>query len=118
MRFIPAIRSSTQAKHVGASSASCRDRPLEQDDRMSSQPAHDLQDLETSARAGIGKFRQNAPGSFPIPKPISALMVAPTLDVGAADAGVVALVRILAGAGHRTTVVARAGRLVSDVTAA
>jgi glycosyltransferase involved in cell wall biosynthesis len=49
---------------------------------------------------------------------ISVLIVVPTLDVGAADAGAVELVRILAGAGHRVTVVSRAGRLVADVTAA
>ncbi len=49
---------------------------------------------------------------------IAVLIVVPTLDVGAADAGAVELVRILAGAGHRVTVVSRAGRLVADVTAA
>jgi glycosyltransferase involved in cell wall biosynthesis len=46
------------------------------------------------------------------------LIVVPTLDVGAADAGAVELVRILARAGFRTVVVSRAGRLVADVTAA
>jgi len=49
---------------------------------------------------------------------IAVLIVVPTLDVGAADAGAVELVRILAGAGHRVTVVSRAGRLVADITAA
>jgi glycosyltransferase involved in cell wall biosynthesis len=49
---------------------------------------------------------------------IVALIVVPTLDVGAADAGAVELVRILAGAGHHPIVVSRAGRLVADVTAA
>ena len=49
---------------------------------------------------------------------IAVLIVVPTLDVGAADAGAVELVRILSGAGHRVTVVSRAGRLVADVTAA
>jgi glycosyltransferase involved in cell wall biosynthesis len=49
---------------------------------------------------------------------MAVLIVVPTLDVGAADAGAVELVRILAGAGHRVTVVSRAGRLVADVTAA
>lgn len=85
---------------------------------MSSLPAHDLQERETSSRAGLARTKQNTPENSLIPEPISALMVAPTLDIGAADAGVAALVRILAGAGHRATVVARAGRLVSDVTAA
>ena len=46
------------------------------------------------------------------------LVVVPTLDGGAADAGAVELVRILASAGFRTIVVSRAGRLVADVTAA
>lgn len=50
--------------------------------------------------------------------PISALIVVPTLDVGAADAGAVALARILSQAGHRVTVVSRPGRLAADVTAA
>ncbi len=50
--------------------------------------------------------------------PIGALIVVPTLDVGAADAGAVALARILSQAGHRATVVSRPGRLAADVTAA
>jgi len=50
--------------------------------------------------------------------PISALTVVPTLDVGAADAGAVALARTLSQAGHRAVVVSRPGRLAADVTAA
>ncbi len=50
--------------------------------------------------------------------PTTVLIVVPTLDVGAADAGAVELVRILAGSGFRPVVVSRAGRLVADVTAA
>ncbi|HWU27421.1 MAG TPA: glycosyltransferase [Rhizomicrobium sp.] len=46
------------------------------------------------------------------------LIVVPTLDGGAADAGAVELVRILSRAGHRAIVVSRAGRLVPEVTAA
>jgi glycosyltransferase involved in cell wall biosynthesis len=49
---------------------------------------------------------------------IAVLVVVPTLDGGAADAGAVELVRILAGAGYRPIVVSRAGRLVADVTTA
>jgi glycosyltransferase involved in cell wall biosynthesis len=49
---------------------------------------------------------------------MAVLIAVPTLDVGAADAGAVELVRILSGAGHRVTVVSRAGRLVADITAA
>ncbi len=48
---------------------------------------------------------------------IRVLIVAPSLDGGAADAGAVELTRILHGAGHRATVVSRAGRLAADVTA-
>jgi glycosyltransferase involved in cell wall biosynthesis len=44
------------------------------------------------------------------------MIVTPTLDVGAADAGAVELTRILCGAGHAVTVVSRAGRLVADIT--
>ncbi len=50
--------------------------------------------------------------------PITALIVVPTLDGGAADAGALELVRILCHAGHRAIVVSRAGRLVADVAAA
>src|SRR6188474_3302225 len=46
------------------------------------------------------------------------LVVVPTLDVGAADAGAVELVRILSSAGFRTIIVSRAGRLVTDITTA
>jgi len=50
--------------------------------------------------------------------PITVLIVVPTLDGGAADAGALELVRILMNAGHRAIVVSRAGRLVADVSAA
>jgi len=49
--------------------------------------------------------------------PIGILIVVPTLDGGAADAGAVELTRILRGAGHRPVVVSQPGRLVADVTA-
>ncbi len=49
--------------------------------------------------------------------PMSVLIAAPTLDVGAADSGAVGLVRILTAAGHRAIVASHAGRLVADVTA-
>ncbi|MDO9412087.1 MAG: glycosyltransferase [Pseudolabrys sp.] len=51
-------------------------------------------------------------------KPITVMIVVPTLDIGAAEIGAVELVRILQGAGHRAIVVARAGRLLADITAA
>jgi glycosyltransferase involved in cell wall biosynthesis len=50
--------------------------------------------------------------------PITVLIVVPTLDGGASDAGAVELVRILSDAGHHAIVVSRAGRLVADVTTA
>jgi glycosyltransferase involved in cell wall biosynthesis len=50
--------------------------------------------------------------------PLTVLIVVPTLDGGASDAGAIELVRILGSAGHRTIVASRAGRLVADVTAA
>src|SRR5450759_2720637 len=50
--------------------------------------------------------------------PITVLIVVPTLDGGAADAGALELVRILGQAGHHAIVASRAGRLVADVTAA
>lgn len=59
-----------------------------------------------------------AKASEPALGSIAVLVVVPTLDVGAADAGAVEVVRILASAGYRPVVVSRAGRLVADVTAA
>jgi glycosyltransferase involved in cell wall biosynthesis len=50
--------------------------------------------------------------------PIGVLIVVPTLDGGASDAGAVELGRILASAGHSAILVSRAGRLVADATTA
>ena len=50
--------------------------------------------------------------------PVTVLIVVPSLDIGAADAGAVELARILTQAGSRAIVVSRAGRLVADVAAA
>lgn len=49
---------------------------------------------------------------------LTVLIVTPTLDGGASDAGAVELTRILGAAGYRAVVVSQAGRLVADVTAA
>ncbi len=46
------------------------------------------------------------------------LIVLPTLEGGASDAGAVELVRILVNGGYHPIVAAAAGRLVSDITAA
>jgi glycosyltransferase involved in cell wall biosynthesis len=50
--------------------------------------------------------------------PFTVLIVVPTLDGGAPDAGALELVRILGSAGHRAIVASCPGRLVADVTAA
>ena len=68
--------------------------------------------MRTVFRRECARYLLHAPTS------VTVLIVVPTLDGGAADAGAVELVRILAEAGHRTVVVSRAGRLVADVTAA
>lgn len=54
----------------------------------------------------------------PARDPIAILIVAPTLDGGAADVGALGLVHILTAAGHRAIVASQAGRLVADMTAA
>ena len=74
-----------------------------------------------NARAASVKSRsdrRDAPAKGAAREPITVLIVVPTLDGGAADAGAVELTRILRQAGHRAIVVSRAGRLVADVTAA
>jgi glycosyltransferase involved in cell wall biosynthesis len=48
---------------------------------------------------------------------LTALIVVPSLELGAADAGAVGLVRVLAQSGNRVVVASRAGRLVADVSA-
>ncbi|RDV04114.1 glycosyltransferase [Undibacter mobilis] len=48
-------------------------------------------------------------------KPITVLIVVPTLDEGSAEYGAVELVRILKSAGHHAIVAARSGRLIGDV---
>jgi glycosyltransferase involved in cell wall biosynthesis len=49
-------------------------------------------------------------------RPLTVLVVAPTLHAGAADAGAVDLVRILTGNGHRVIVASNGGRLEDEVT--
>lgn len=50
--------------------------------------------------------------------PLTALIVVPSLDAGAADAGVVELVRILAAAGHKPIVLSRGGRMENEIPGA
>jgi glycosyltransferase involved in cell wall biosynthesis len=58
------------------------------------------------------------PNAAAAERPLVALIVVPTLDAGAAEAGAVELVRILAGAGHHPIVVSRGGRMQTDIAAA
>jgi glycosyltransferase involved in cell wall biosynthesis len=51
-------------------------------------------------------------------RPLTALILAPTLHAGAADAGAIDLVRILRRNGHRAIVVSNGGRLEGEVAAA
>ena len=70
--------------------------------------------LATNRRVKADDFPSGAP--IGTPASVTVLIVAPTLDVGAADAGAVQVARILAKAGHRAVVVSSAGRLVADVS--
>ena len=80
---------------------------------MSSLPASEIPAVEARpvARAGITHTSETR-------DPITVLIVIPSLDAGAADAGAVDLTRLLTAAGHRAIVASRPGRLVADVTAA
>jgi glycosyltransferase involved in cell wall biosynthesis len=49
--------------------------------------------------------------------PLTILIATPTLQAGAADAGVVELTRVLASAGHEPIVVSRGGRLTREIHA-
>ena len=51
-------------------------------------------------------------------RPLTALVVVPTLHAGAADAGAIDLVRILDRNGHRAIVVSNGGRLEGEIAAA
>lgn len=90
---------------------------------MSSSPAPEMPAVKNrasgSARGVTSKVNIRATASVNAARdPIAVLIVVPTLDGGAADAGALELVRILSHAGHRAIVASRAGRLVADVTAA
>src|ERR1051325_11260281 len=49
-------------------------------------------------------------------RPLTVLVLAPTLHAGAADAGAVDLVRILRAGGHRVLIASNGGRLEDQVT--
>ena len=50
-------------------------------------------------------------------RPLTVLVVVPTLHAGAADAGAIDLVRILKGSGHRVIVASRGGRMEDEIDA-
>jgi glycosyltransferase involved in cell wall biosynthesis len=80
---------------------------------MSSLPASDITAVDTRSVARVGSAKTGEARD-----PITVLIVIPSLDAGAADAGAVDLTRLLTAAGHRAIVASRPGRLVADVTAA
>lgn len=51
----------------------------------------------------------------PTPNPITALITVPTLEIGAADEGVISLTGILTGAGHHPIIVSQGGRLEGEL---
>jgi glycosyltransferase involved in cell wall biosynthesis len=87
---------------------------------MSSLPAHDFPAAEQrpAANARAVSAGRLEPAATETRDPITVLIVTPSLEVGAADAGAVELTRVLAKSGNRAIVASRAGRLVADVTAA
>ena len=72
---------------------------------------------------GADSIEQTSPGPKPsgevvaFARPITALIVVPTLHAGAADAGAIDLMHILRRNGHRVIVVSNGGRLENDVAA-
>lgn len=64
--------------------------------------------------------KQPEPPAPPMPahnRALNILIVLPTLDFGAADAGAVEIARILRAAGHRPIVVSTGGRLAAEIEA-
>jgi glycosyltransferase involved in cell wall biosynthesis len=76
---------------------------------MSSLPASASTPSHPPSGGAVSIQQANAP---------AVLIVVPTLDGGASDAGAVELTRMLVAGGYRPIVASRAGRLVVDVTAA
>jgi glycosyltransferase involved in cell wall biosynthesis len=71
-------------------------------------PEPELSDVTTRASGEVVAFA----------RPLTALIVTPTLHAGAADAGAIDLMRILTENGHRAIVVSNGGRLEDEVAAA
>jgi len=91
---------------------------------MSSVPTLEMPTAVRHRSAALSDTSRLEAGGTSVAGPVAArrrltiLIVVPSLDGGAADAGAVELTRVLGGAGHRSIVASRAGRLVSDITAA
>jgi glycosyltransferase involved in cell wall biosynthesis len=87
---------------------------------MSSLPASDFPAAEQrpAANARAVPPGRAEPAATEARDPITVLIVVPSLDVGAADAGAVELTRMLTESGNRAIVASRAGRMVADITAA
>jgi len=91
---------------------------------MSSVPTLEMPTAVRHRSATLSDTSRLEAGGISVAGPVAArgrltiLIVVPSLDGGAADAGAVELTRVLGGAGHRSIVASRAGRLVSDITAA
>src|ERR1041384_6425882 len=74
--------------------------------------------FDSDADTEIPVGSQKAGEVIAFSRPLTVLVLAPTLHAGAADAGAVDLVRVLRGAGHRVLVASNGGRLEDDVTGA
>jgi glycosyltransferase involved in cell wall biosynthesis len=85
---------------------------------MSSLPAPDFPAAEQRPAANARAVPAGRPARAATETPLTVLIVVPSLEVGAADAGAVGLTRVLTDSGNRAIVASRAGRLVADVTAA
>jgi glycosyltransferase involved in cell wall biosynthesis len=87
---------------------------------MSSLPVPEMpvKERRAPARGDTDFAHRDTPDARAAREPLRVLIVTPTLDVGASDAGAVELTQILSDAGHHAIVVSRAGRLAADVTAA
>lgn len=74
--------------------------------------------------APVDELDQTVSGNPPLgevvhlSRPLTVLVVAPTLHAGAADAGAIDLVRMLSAGGHRPILVSRGGRLEGEAAAA
>jgi glycosyltransferase involved in cell wall biosynthesis len=76
--------------------------------RLPLTPAADQSDVPFSSNRQSGEV-------LAFSRPLTVLIVVPTLHAGAADAGAIDLVRVLKSGGHRVIVASLGGRLESDI---